>query len=141
MKVRDLMAKDLFTIRADKTSLVVKEVMSWANIRHVPVVDEQGGLVGMITHRDILGASISSIPPTVPTMEKRQHLWTVPLSQIMTTRVRTIAPDASVQEAAHEMRIHKIGCLPVIEDGRLVGIITEADLLELVERMTLPAAV
>ena len=80
-------------------------------------------------------ASISSVETRIANQERQQHEWTIPVSAVMRTRVQTMTPDAPVQEAAQRMRSAKIGCLPVVSEGRLVGIITEHDLLRLVEEM------
>lgn len=135
MLVRDLMTPKVFSVRADKRLLVAREIMDWANVRHVPVVDAQNHLVGLITHRDLLRASISSQSTKVADIERRQHQWTIPISEVMRANVQTIAPDAPVKEAARLMRAGKVGCLPVVSEGRLVGIVTEHDLLKLIETM------
>lgn len=133
--VRDLMSTDLFTIRADKKVIAVSEIMNWARVRHVPVVDEHGALVGMLSHRDLLRVSWSTLNG-LSASEARLQMSQVPITSVMTEAVSTVTPDASVAEAARLMRHHKIGALPVLDDGTLVGIITEYDLLELVEQMT-----
>jgi CBS domain-containing protein len=104
-------------------------------IRHVPVVDAKNHLVGLISHRDLLRASIASVSTKVANVERRQHLWTITIAEVMQTDVQTIAPDAPVKEAARLMRTKRIGCLPVIAEECLVGIITEHDLLKLIETM------
>jgi len=135
MRVRDLMTRSAFTVREDRNLIVVDEIMSWARIRHVPVVDAQNRLVGLISHQDLLRASISSVETRIGNVERRQHEWTIPVQKVMRTRVHTIEPDESVQEAARCMHRVKIGCLPVVSEDKLVGIITEHDLLWLVEEM------
>jgi CBS domain-containing protein len=132
LQVRDRMTTKPFAIRHDKKMIVVQEVMSWRRIRHVPVVDAQDRLVGIISHRDLLHAALSSVA-TAPEVERRQHLAQIAIDKVMRTAVTTIGPDAPIEEAARLMREGKIGCLPVIEEGRLVGIITEYDLLGVVE--------
>lgn len=132
--VRDYMTAKVFTIRADKKLIAVQEIMQWARIRHIPVVDSENRIVGMISHRDLLHAAISSVLP-VSTPERRQHLGTVEIDAVMKAPVQTIGPEASVQQAAQQMRESKIGCLPVIAEGKLAGIISEYDLLGLVERL------
>lgn len=135
MLVRDYMTQPVFTIRHDKKLIAVQEIMSWARVRHVPVVDRENRLVGVISHRDLLHASISSAAPRISRVDRLQHLGTIPIDQVMRTEVQTIGPDAPVQEAAKLMRASKIGCLPVVAEGRLVGIISEHDLLGIVENL------
>lgn len=134
MQVRDYMTRQVFTVRSDKKMITVREIMNWAHIRHVPVVDPQGALVGIISHRDLLHAAISSAT-RVSEVERTQHLWAVSIDQVMRTEVQTIGPDEPVRNAATLMRRSKIGCLPVVADGKLTGIISEYDLLGIVEKL------
>jgi CBS domain-containing membrane protein len=134
MLVRDYMTSQVFTVRFDKKLIAVREIMNWAHVRHVPVVNAAGGLVGIISHRDLLHAAISSVA-AAPEIERSRQLGSVPLVQVMKTDVQTIGPDESIRKAASLMRKSKIGCLPVVEDDRLVGIVTEYDLLGIVESL------
>ena len=133
MHVRDHMTAKVFTIRMDKKLLAVDEIMGWAHIRHVPVVDEKGKLVGLLSQRDVLRSNLSDLASTQ--VDRRSQLGHVTLAQVMRREVLTIGPDEPIQEAARLMRQHKYGCLPVVEGGRLAGIITEHDLLAVVERL------
>jgi len=137
MLVRDHMTKKVFTIRTDKMLVAVREIMHWAHVRHVPVVDPRGMLVGIISHRDLLHAAISSAAD-VSEVERTRHLWKVSIEPIMKKEIQTIGPDDSVQKAALLMRRSKIGCLPVVVDDKMVGIITEYDLLGIVEKLQVP---
>jgi CBS domain-containing protein len=134
MQVRDYMTRQVFTVRNDKKMITVREIMNWAHVRHVPVVDAGGGLVGIISHRDLLHAAISSAA-AISEVERTRFLWSVSIEQIMRTDVQTIDAEASVQKAATLMRRSKIGCLPVLADGRLAGIVSEYDLLGIVEKL------
>jgi CBS domain-containing protein len=133
MHVRDHMTAKVFTIRMDKKLLAVDEIMGWAHIRHVPVVDEKGKLVGLLSQRDVLRATLSDLASTP--VDRRNQMGHVSLADVMRREVLTIGPDESVQSAARLMRKNKYGCLPVVQDSRLVGIITEHDLLAVVERL------
>ncbi len=133
MRVKDYMTSKVFTIRHDKKLIAVQEIMTWARIRHVPVVDQENRVVGMISHRDLLHATISSVA-AVSTVERTLHLGTIRIDDVMKAPVQTIDLDAPVQQAAKLMRASKIGCLPVIADGKLSGIISEYDLLGIVEQ-------
>lgn len=135
MRVRDIMTTKVFTIGTDKKAFVAKEIMEWAHVRHIPVVDSSNRVVGIISHRDILRASLSALSTKFAEAERRQHLAGAPALAIMHHPARTIGPDASVQEAAGMMRRFKFGCLPVVEEDRLVGIVTEYDILGLVEQL------
>jgi len=134
MRVRDHMTTKVFTIRMDKKLLAVDEIMGWAHVRHVPVVDAQGKLAGLLSQRDVLRSTLSDLASTP--VDRRNQLGHVSLADVMRREVLTVGPGESVQAAARLMRQHKYGCLPVVEDGRVVGIITEHDLLEVVERLS-----
>ncbi|MBT6488941.1 MAG: CBS domain-containing protein [Deltaproteobacteria bacterium] len=104
--------------------------MKLARIRHLPVVNNNR-LVGLVTHRDLLRAQVSSL--TELTAEESKDINShIPVAQIMTRQVMTVKPTTSALEAATIMAERKIGCLPVVEDEELQGLITEADFLNLV---------
>ncbi len=136
MIVRDLMSAPVFTIRDDKRLRAVEEIMNWAHIRHVPVVDAHGTLVGIISHRDLLGAAVSTLAVKVSVADRAQQLSLGDVRSLMRKPAATIGPAEPVQQAARLMRHHKIGCLPVLEHDKLVGILTESDLLGIVERLS-----
>lgn len=127
------MTRRVFTVRIDSKVIIADRIMDWARIRHVPVVDAGNRLAGLITHRDLLRASTSRSARTPAQLEDEAELWQIDIRSIMATDVETIAPTADVREAAKRMREGKIGCLPVVEGDQLVGIITESDLLRLIE--------
>jgi CBS domain-containing membrane protein len=124
--VNEIMTTDVVTLDVDENLDVADTVMNLARIRHLPVVNE-GKLVGLVTHRDLLAAQASTMTP-----EDRDLNKYVMARQIMRSDVRTVAPDSSILDAARLMQEFKYGCLPVVDDGQLVGIITEADFLDLV---------
>ena len=126
MKVRHLMTDEVFVVNRGQPILRAEAVMKWARTRHVPVVDSKSNLVGLITHRDILAASITSLV-RVPADANKDFLASFPLENAMKRHVTCIDPDASLPLAASLMLEKKIGCLPVTRDGKLLGIITEAD--------------
>ncbi len=98
-------------------------------IRHLPVLKDGEKLVGIVSERDIKQASPS--PATALEIREIYYLLDkVKVKQIMTRRPYTISPTAPIEEAALILREKKIGCLPVIEEGRLVGILTETDILD-----------
>ncbi len=130
LRVSDLMSTDLIVLEQNETLDLAQEIMHLARIRHLPVTLE-GRLIGLVTHRDLLKAQVSMLAGI-----SRDESWeinsAIPAESIMTNNVRTIDPDSLAMEAAKLMRDQKIGCLPVIDDGLLVGIVTEADFLNLV---------
>lgn len=120
--VSQFMATDLYTVRPEDLIDLAASVMDWEKVRHVPVEDDQGHLLGLITHRTL-----------VRLMARRgsQQAGPVAVKDIMRTDVHTVAPDTPTLDAMHLMRGERVGCLPVVEDGKLVGLITESDLIDL----------
>ena len=105
----------------------VEELMAAKKLRHIPVV-EDGELVAIVTQRDLFKAAMSS---TMGYGEKAQKafLHSVRVKEIMTYPVVTVTPEASIGEVADIMVQKGIGCLPVVRDGQLVGMVTKTDLL------------
>ena len=129
MLVRKKMHKDLVTITKDDRMTVAKKILKEKNIRHLPVVDGKR-LIGLVTNMDIRKAEAS--PATSLEIRELHYLLDkLTVGEIMTRNVITISPDISVEEAAILLHDNKIGCLPVVEDGNLVGIITENDVMEI----------
>ncbi|UCE03871.1 MAG: CBS domain-containing protein [Candidatus Latescibacterota bacterium] len=126
MRVRDIMSAPVFAVSHVDTLKDVEKVMEWRHVRHVPVVDDQDELVGLITHRDLLQACVSSIAE-ISQREQDALLRAIPVAEIMKDAVLTVSPDENARDAAALMLDRKIGCLPVVEERRLVGILTEAD--------------
>ena len=129
MLVRKKMKKDLFTITKEERMTVAKKIMKEKNIRHLPVVDGKK-LIGLVTNMDIRKAEAS--PATSLEIRELHYLLDkLTVGEIMTRNVITISPDISIEEATTLLHDNKIGCLPVVEDGNLVGIITENDVMEI----------
>jgi len=123
MLVRDCMTRNPITVRPHSDPLAAIALLKSARVRRLPVVDEEGRVVGMVTQTD-LERFLSKAPS--PGVVKRQHH----VEQVMVARVVTVSPDHPMEEAARLMVEHKIGSLPVIEEDRLVGIITETDIFK-----------
>jgi CBS domain-containing protein len=121
--VAQLMATDLFTVRPDDLADLAASVMNWRHIRHVPVEDDDGRLVGLISHRDLLRLMAEGL------LKRTEKAVTA--KEIMKHDLVTVAPNTPTLEALGIMRDRKVGCLPVVENGRLVGIITAYDFLSL----------
>lgn len=134
MQVRDYMTKAVFSLRDDRGLVGAREIMNWAHVRHVPVVDAEKRVVGVLSHRDLVRASAAPTGRKNPELGVHEDVWQVPVTRVMSRTVQTIGPDAHIAEAARAMRHGRLGCLPVVdEDEVLIGIITEHDLLRLVE--------
>jgi CBS domain-containing protein len=116
--VGQFMSTDLFTVSPDDLIDLAASVMDWRHIRHVPVEDQEGRLVGLITHRGLLRMMINNADEVTTVRE------------IMIPDPVTVTPSTSSLEAMELMRTNRVGCLPVIEGDQLVGIITSYDFLE-----------
>lgn len=133
MTVKDIMTKKVFFVQPGTQLNFLSGLMDWNRIRHVPVVDGQRRLIGLVTHRDLLNACTSSLGQLAEDEQRKIFQW-VQVKEIMQTNVITISPQADLGVAARIMLDKKIGCLPVIEDEKLVGIVTEADFIQFVEK-------
>jgi len=134
MLVEKRMKPDPVTVTPHDSFRHAMTLIRQKGIRHLPVVDE-GHLVGIVTDRDIRQASPS--PATSLEVHELHYLLErVKIHEIMTKKVVTVTPETPIEEAARLMLTHKIGGLPVIKDGRLVGILTETDILRAFMELT-----
>lgn len=128
MKVLERMTRDVITVKFDEPIRRVWELLDEKKLRRFPVMDGPR-LVGIVTDRDLRNAVASSMVLT----EKKNHdylLDTIKVESVMTADPRTVAPDANIKGAARLILEIKVGGLPVVDGGKLVGIITETDLIE-----------
>jgi CBS domain-containing protein len=121
------MKLNVVSISADDTLRIVHEIMELGRVRHLPVV-RSGRLVGVVSERDLLHASLSNVIG-IAREEQDLFLEGVKIGQVMSSPPTWIGPDASIQEAAALMAEKKIGCLPVVDGEKIAGILTETDLL------------
>jgi len=122
--VGQFMSTDLFTVHPEDLIDLAASVMDWEHLRHVPVEDHEGHLVGLVTHRQLLrqvsqGGTIRSIA----------------VREIMRPEPITVTPETTTLDALETMRAAKVGCLPVVQAGKLVGIVTESDFLDVSARL------
>ncbi len=130
--VRDIMSAEVTTLGRNDTLLLAKDIMNLGRIRHFPVVEDDA-LVGVVSQRDLYRASLGTVMQ-YGEKAQRAFLESVAVKEIMADPI-AVEPDATVGDAARLMLEHKIGCLPVLEDSRLVGIVTETDMLQVVVDM------
>jgi len=128
MFVKNKMTTNPFTITPDSTIPDAHEIMAKNNVKRLPVI-KNGKLVGVVSREDIAQASPSKAT-SFSVGELTYLLARTKISQIMTKNLVTIPPDALLEEAAIMMRSNEVGFLPVVEDGRLVGIITESNIFD-----------
>ncbi|HSX83290.1 MAG TPA: CBS domain-containing protein [Candidatus Saccharimonadia bacterium] len=127
MSVREIMATDIEVVDRNDTLRTVEERMTTKQLRHLPVL-EQGEVVGIVTQRDLFKAAMSSAMG-YGAKAQQAYLQSVRVKEIMVYPVVTVAPDTSVAAAAVLILTKGIGCLPVVEGTKLVGIVTKTDLL------------
>jgi acetoin utilization protein AcuB len=127
-RVRHYMTRDPLTLRDDDLLRQAVEIVMVRRIRHIPVLDRDGRLVGIVTDRDVQGTLPSPLSAAAPE-EYEALLETTSLARIMTKDVITVAPDDLAAEAVETLLAGRIDGLPVLDDGRLVGIFTVRDAL------------
>ncbi len=118
-----IMSTDLVTLAADDNLDTARNLMRDNGIHHLPVVDAEGQLIGLITLTNVLAATDSFLRDDASSIHPRD----IPVGDVMVTDVATVNEHASVRQAALFLEKHKIGCLPVVTDGNLRGIITDTD--------------
>ena len=121
------MATDVVTLHVDEELSLASDIMNLARIRHLPIL-EGDRLVGIISQRDLFRASLASVMG-YDYAETRDHLKSVAIREAMVKEVITVEPDSEIQEAGRIMLEKRIGCLPVVQNDRLVGMLTETDIL------------
>jgi acetoin utilization protein AcuB len=129
MKVKDLMRTNMVSLRVGDTLGVAEDIMSMGRIRHLPVLDEENRIVGLVSQRDLFRASISSV---LGFDRSKEHEWMgkIHVRDIMTKKVVMVSAEAGVSDAVDKFVSDKIGCLPVTDqEGKLVGLLTETDCL------------
>jgi CBS domain-containing protein/gamma-glutamylcysteine synthetase len=126
-RVEQFMTSDLYTVGPDDGVELVANLMKWKRIRHVPVEDGEHRLVGVVSQRTLVAAIA----------ERAQDFGKgpIPVRDVMRTELVTVVPETSTLEAIALMKRHKVGSLPVVKDGRLVGIVTESDFLSIASQL------
>lgn len=137
MRVSDLMTLKPITVAPDTPMLEARQRMVEERIRHLVVV-EHARVVGIVTDRDIR-LNLPSPATSLSVWEINFLLARLTVGGVMTSSVIVIEPDRPIAEAARIMIDHKIGALPVVDEGRLVGIVTESDFVRALARRDLDA--
>lgn len=127
MRILDIMEQKIVTISVDDRLSTVEDIMTLGHVRHMPVV-KAGKLVGVVSERDLLRASLSNLSD-FGSDQRRAFLQAVEINRVMSSPAVVIGPEASVEEAAMVMAEKRIGCLPVVEGDKLIGLVTETDVL------------
>jgi CBS domain-containing protein len=133
MNVRDLMQTEVTTLKAAEDLGLAGDIMEIGQIRHLPVMTDNK-LVGIVSQRDLLRAAVSSVLRMRRSTE-RSWLQKIRVREVMTKKVVTIAPGATIRDATALMLKKRIGCLPVLDGDALVGLLSETDCLRYLARV------
>ncbi len=125
--VGQFMTRDLFTVQPDDLVDLAANLMDWERIRHVPVEDDEGRLVGLVSFRSLIRLLAQG--------DRGVERAPVVVRSIMKETPVTVAPDTPTLEAVEKMRTHQVACLPVVEGDKLVGILTERDLINVAAKL------
>jgi len=125
-KVSQIMTSDVFTLHPEDVIDLAAHLMDWEHLRRVPVEDDGGHLVGLLSQRGMMRLLAREREPDAEPLAVREVMRKDPV---------TIGPDASTLDALEMMRAHSVGCLPVVRDGLLIGIVTEHDFMEVAGRL------
>ncbi|HXJ81325.1 MAG TPA: CBS domain-containing protein [Candidatus Methylomirabilis sp.] len=129
VRARDVMTRPAVVFRAEMTIGAAVKAMRARKIRHAPVVNDKGALIGIVTDRDLRQAMLK--PALAEEVEAFvETLRTRPIRDVMTWGVMTVKPETEIREAARLMHTNKIGALPVIQQGRVAGMLTGSDVLK-----------
>ncbi len=129
MRVADVMSSQVKTLGRNDKLATADDIMKQDRIRHLPVLDADGNLCGIVSQRDLFrGMLLRTLG--YGTYLEQKLLDTHVVKEAMVDRVHTTTPDTSLKEAAELMTKYKVGCLPVIDNNKLVGIITEEDFVK-----------
>jgi len=128
MVVGDLMSAEVFTLSEDQDFVSANQIMKLEHLRHLPVVNGER-LVGLVTHRDLLGAQATLMLARSEAAAEARDDVSVTVGDIMSEVLLTCRPNEPVDDAARLMIDARVGCMLVVEDGRLVGILTKTDVM------------
>lgn len=130
LTTRDLMTEDIIALRDSDSLFEAQKAMEQARIRHLPIIDAAGAFVGLLTHRDLLAASVSRLAD-IDQATQEEIYAAIPIHEVMRADVAMATPELPLRQAAEVLLTQKYGCLPVVESGKLVGILTASDFIRL----------
>ena len=123
--VNEFMTSEPCTLRDTDSINNARQIMTEKHIRHIPITDENNHVLGLVTQRDVLAAT----GPAIAKSESPELKVETTLSDIMIRNVSVVHPSDSLRQAAMYLQAHKYGCLPVVSNDLLVGIITDSDFI------------
>jgi CBS domain-containing protein len=135
LRVSDVMTAPVKTLGRNDRLSRVDDLMTADRIRHVPIVDDDGDLCGIVSHRDLFRSALAKALG-YGEVAQRKLRDTLAVKDVMATDVVTTTPDALLADAATLMLDRRIGCLPVVEGTKIAGILSESDFVTLAVRGT-----
>jgi len=132
LRVRDLMTSGVLTLEVGGNLAEASDLMNVHRIRHLPILDDDGALVGLVSQRDLLRGALGG-GADLPASIQRAYLRSIPVDEVMIRNVETVEPAVAIRDAAARMIDLKIGSLLVVEGPELVGILTESDFVRWVQ--------
>ena len=133
LRVCDVMTQEVTTLKRNDQLSLANDIMQLGRIRHLPVLEDDGRLAGILSQRDLFRGALAHALG-YGQHAQRKMLDSLLVKEVMSSDVVTTGPDTSLVEAARVLLERKIGCLPVVEGGKLVGILTEADFVAIFVR-------
>ena len=130
LTVGQFMTDTVFTLQSEDNMLDARHLMSLAKIRHAPVTDDYGNFEGLITDRDLLACTISRLAE-IDEDTQREIDTAIIVKDIMRRDIMCVTKDTDIRDAGALLLKHKYGCLPVVKERTLIGIITEADFIKI----------
>lgn len=130
IEVQRLMTPVVKTLQRNDQLTIADDVMREQRIRHLPVLDEEGVVCGVVSQRDLFRGALARALGYGQTAQQKMHSMLL-VKEVMSTTVVTIGPHEPLANAARLMLEHKVGCLPVLDGEKLVGILTESDFVKL----------
>ena len=124
--VNEFMTSKPYTLRETDTMDDARKIITEKHVRHIPVTDKNNHLLGLVTQRDVLAATEPELLKAASS-ESHESDSSIKISDIMIRNVKVLLETDSLRQAAMYMQSHKYGCLPVLSDDQLVGIITDSD--------------
>jgi CBS domain-containing protein len=124
LSVEEIMTREPYTLGPDDTLATARQLLAEHHIRHIPIVSADGSLLGVVSQRDVLAAGDTSVLNREGGSSRENY---VALSSIMSSPVQSVDESASLRGTAMHLQKHKVGCVPVLRKGKLVGIITDSD--------------
>ena len=133
LQVRDVMTQEVTTLKRNDQLSLANDIMQLGRVRHLPVLDDDGRLAGILSQRDLFRGALAHALG-YGQHAQRKMLDSLLVKEVMSSDVITTRPDTPLVEAARVLLERKIGCLPVVEGEQLVGILTEADFVAIFAR-------